>query len=307
LGDRAARPALSVSTSRALAVEREDALVGLLHEFSPIGIEDLTPQPLPVGGVWDPTSPPLPEAAPAPLHWRVVFSSRADRDRAARALADNYPEVQLERDEVPDDDWAERSQRELKAVRAGAFVVAPPWDVPSSAEPDVHIILIRPSRGFGTGHHASTRLCLRALSDTDVVGSRVVDVGTGSGVLAIAAALKGACRVTAIDVDGDAIESARENAALNRLVGSIEWRIGDFRELDFRGSVLEPSDLVLANLTGGMLIASTSRLRSLIRPGGLLIASGFDVTERPAVEEALQLRTRTTLSEEGWIGLVLSA
>ena len=102
---------------------------------------------------------------------------------------------------MPDDDWAARSQQSLTAVRAGSFIVAPPWDLPDSPPADVTVIVIEPSMGFGTGHHATTRLCLRLLSDIDVSDLDVLDLGTGSGVLSMAAALRGARRVVGIDVD----------------------------------------------------------------------------------------------------------
>jgi ribosomal protein L11 methyltransferase len=165
------------------------------------------------------------------------------------------------------------------------------------------LVIIVPSRGFGTGHHASTRLCLRALGDIDVCDARVLDVGSGSGVLAMAASLRGARAVTAIDVDADAIGAARQSAALNPAVQNVDWLVGDFR--DQRPPLLGPWDVVLANLTGGMLRSSADRLRALTA-SGLLIASGFDEHERSEVENALRMAVRAAYDEEGWIGLALS-
>jgi ribosomal protein L11 methyltransferase len=131
----------------------------------------------------------------------------------------------------------------------------------------------------------------------------VLDLGTGSGVLALAASLRGARAVTAIDIDADAIEAARQSAALNPGAENVEWRIGDFRD---QGSPLvSPWDVVLANLTGGMLRSSADRLRAL-SASGLLIASGFDEHERADVEHALQMAVRAAYAEDGWIGLALS-
>lgn len=215
-----------------------------------------------------------------------------------------YRALEVTSEEVPDEDWAARSQRQLSAIAVGPFVIAPPWDAPSPALADSTLVIIEPSRGFGTGHHASTRLCLRALGEANVRGARVLDLGTGSGVLALAASLRGARMVTAIDNDPDAIEAARQSAALNPTVTNVEWLVGDFR--DRRSSLVNESwDFVLANLTGGMLRSSADRLRELTG-SGVLIASGFDEHERSPVEDALQMRTRAALAEDGWVGLVLS-
>ena len=133
-----------------------------------------------------------------------------------------------------------------------------------------HLIVIEPSMGFGTGHHATTRLCLRALGAVDVAGRTVVDVGTGSGVLAMAAALAGAVAVTAIDIDPDAIAAAERSAALNALPRPVRFVVGD---------VAAPgpaAELVLANLTGAMLIARRQSPGPAVVPGGVLIVSGFD-------------------------------
>ncbi len=283
----------------------EEALAVLLDDFGPIAIEDCTPWPLPPGGLWDPTCPPPPDPPLAPLNWKVFFSSVDDRHCAADALRQSHPEFVVRTEDVADDDWAARSQRELRAVGAGAFLIAPPWDVPSDCQ-GATIVIIEPSRGFGTGHHASTRLCLRALSDLDVHGRRVLDLGTGSGVLALAASVRGASEIVGIDVDPDAIQSARHSQALNPDAGNVRWLTGDFRESPGVGLATAAWDVVLANLTGGMLRASAPRIRALLAPGGWLIAGGFDLSERSEVVAAMQLREISALVEQEWVGIVLT-
>jgi ribosomal protein L11 methyltransferase len=303
LADEKVWPALVIQSAGILDEDVEGALAALLDDFSPSAVQDLTELPLPPGGLWDPTYPPPPDPPRAPLHWRVFFPTCEDRDAALSALRDAHPALVLTADDVADEDWAARSQRSLRAVRSGRFVVAPPWDIPSAG--NATVIVIEPSRGFGTGHHASTRLCLRALSDIDVRGARVLDLGTGSGVLAMAAFLSGAREVVAVDVDPDAIDAARQSAALNRRVGPIRWLVGDFRTRGWDVLSGGAFDVLLANLTGGMLISAAARIRELITPGGTLICSGFDEQERDGVEQALGLHTRESFTEESWVGLVL--
>jgi ribosomal protein L11 methyltransferase len=291
-------PALVVTAAH---IGQDDLIAAILDDFAPAAIEDLAPQLLPPGGLWDPTFPPLVEP-PAAVRWRVFFHTVEARKDAEGALRDRLPDITIEEIEVADDDWAARSQRSLVAIRAGAFVVAPPWDVPSVEEAGVATIIIEPSRGFGTGHHASTRLCLKALSDIDVSGKRVLDLGTGSGVLAMAAAFKGAREVVAVDVDPDAIEAARESAALNELPVAVNLVVCDFRTARWP----RHHDVVFANLTGGMLTSSADRITSFVAPGGLLVMSGFDESEREAVRRAFaDMAEVMSLSEETWVGLVL--
>ena len=201
----------------------------VLADFFPVAIQDLAERPLPPGGLWDPTFPPIPDPPPTPLHWNVCFNDAGERDRAA----DGDPATPARsRDRassiLPDEDWAARSQRSLTAVRAGRFIIAPPWDLPAD-DVDATVIVIEPSMGFGTGHHATTRMCLRLLSDIDVSDLTVLDLGTGSGVLSMAAALSGARSVIGIDVDQDAIDSAETSARLNTLPDTITFKVGDFQ------------------------------------------------------------------------------
>jgi ribosomal protein L11 methyltransferase len=292
-------PALIV---RAPAVDDSEEIVSaVLADFSAVAIHDLADRPLPPGGLWDPTHPPIPDPPPAPLHWNVCFSDAGERDRAAAAIHDALPHLAIDRVELPDENWAARSQRSLTAVGAGHFIVAPPWDVP--ADPGTAtVIVIEPSMGFGTGHHATTRLCLRLLGEIDVSDHTVLDLGTGSGVLAMAAALGGARSVVGIDVDPDAINSAETSARLNTLPDTITFTCGDFRD-----APPSAADIVLANLTGGMLIANAAQIAPLVKSGGHLILSGFDHTEVDAVVGAFRDATvERRLSEDNWIALRLA-
>jgi ribosomal protein L11 methyltransferase len=206
----------------------------------------------------------------APAGWRVFFRTRSGRDRAQQAIAREFPALTLTSVDVPDEDWAARSQASLKAVRVGNLIVAPPWDAPI-------VVAIRPSMGFGTGHHATTRLCLSALQALEIKERTVIDVGTGSGVLAIAASLLGAVNVRGIDDDQDAIHAAWDNLALNP-AAIVTLLVGDVRTTE-----LEPADIVFGNLTGGLLMASAPVIGTLAGKHGTLILSGFQVDEEAAV------------------------
>lgn len=164
--------------------------------------------------------------------------------------------------DADDEDWARRSQADLGAVRVGRVIVAPPWDPAATSPPEgTVVVVIEPSMGFGTGHHATTRLCLDALQQIDLRGTRVIDIGTGSGVLALAAAKLGATTALGVDVDVDALASARAAATLNGLPRGVS-----FVEADFRKTRLPLADVVVANLTGGMLAAAAGPCSAAARP-----------------------------------------
>lgn len=232
--------------------------------------------------------------------WRVFLRDPAEQARAAEALRSWCDVTTLS---VDDEDWARRSQQDLKAVTVGRVIVAPPWDLPRSDHldrDDGHTIVIEPSMGFGTAHHATTRLCLRALQQIDLGGKLVLDVGTGSGVLAIAAAVLGAARVVAVDNDPDALAAARENVQRNGV--SVELLLVDLRQ-----AMLERADVVVANLTGALLQRSAAILSALAR-GGVLIVSGLLDEEVPAVREVFAPHSSHVAHdhESGWSSLTLT-
>jgi ribosomal protein L11 methyltransferase len=292
------------ATSLDNPAQADELLAAVLDDFAPLAIEDLAERPLPPGGLWDPTVPPIPEPPPTPLRWRVFFTDAAGRALAMRGIGAALPQLQLSSVDVPDEDWAARSQQALTAVTAGRYVVAPPWDIPEAAAGPAGrvLIVIEPSMGFGTGHHPTTRLCLRLLSGLDVSELRVLDIGTGSGVLAMAAALSGARDVVGIDIDRDAIDSATTSAAMNPLPPVVRFEVSDFRS-----APPPPADLVIANLTGGMLRMTASLLVDLKRSGGTLIVSGFDHSEVDAVSAAFDGLTEIErLEEASWMALRLT-
>ena len=236
-------------------------------------------------------------------HWRVHFDVNATRDAAVAPLARAFGDlVDVTPVGVPDEGWAVKVQQALRAVSIGRFLVAPPWDVPATTpDHDTIVIQIEPSTGFGTGHHQSTRLCLRQLQALDVAGARVVDAGTGSGVLAIAAAKLGAREVLAVDHDEDAVAAAVDNVARNRAAEVVTCRVADLDVLETR-----PARVVLANLTAFLLRRYAQRLTPLVEPGGVLVASGFTADQVPLVLDAFpDLRLREREDEDDWARLVL--
>jgi ribosomal protein L11 methyltransferase len=225
--------------------------------------------------------------------WGVFFHDASERARAAAALVAEFPHLHLTAIDVPDDDWAARSQSTLRAIQVGTVIVAPPWDVPT-------VVTVQPSMGFGTGHHATTRLCLAALQRVDLTGMTVIDLGTGSGVLAIAASLLGAGNVIGIDDDPDAVQAARDNLALNPRA-RVVLRIGDLRDAQTAWA-----DVVLANLTGGLLISAAEQVRLLTGHGGRLILSGFEQHEEARVLAAYADRAvEHRAQEDEWVCITL--
>jgi len=236
---------------------------------------------------------------PATGATRFFFSTAESRDEAATTIRAIDATAHVTAIEVSDENWAERSQAAIKSVRVGAITVAPPWDIPADGST---VIVIQPSMGFGTAHHESTRLCLQLLQEHDVTGKSVLDVGTGSGVLAIAARKRGATIVVAADYDPDAVQSAQENLELNA-VEQISLMLLDLAESDALG--VRRFDLVFANLTGGMLQRFAPALVARMADGGSLITSGVTADEEDAVVRAFAkegLSVSSRLQEREWIG-----
>jgi len=255
---------------------RDDDEASLLCELLYAALDDL--EPVAIQGLPS-------EAHSAEEGWRVFFRSAAARDRAAESLRASFGDrlIAILPVDIEDEDWARRSQSGLRSVRVGRLTIAPPWDT-SSADAGTHTVVIDPSTGFGTGHHETTRLCLALLQEIDLDGRRVIDVGTGSGVLALAAARLGAADVVGIDEDPDALRNAAENVELNDAARTLS-----LVQADIAAFIGASADVVTANLTAAVLMRNATALATLVAPYGTLIASGFAPDEIESVVAAFKV------------------
>jgi ribosomal protein L11 methyltransferase len=214
--------------------------------------------------VRDGDATPMPGTALPPPGRAVVvawFAERGAADAAARAHGGALVEV-------PDQDWGEGWKKDFRALDVGRVRVRPSWIEAPPPAGMVEVVL-DPGMAFGTGSHPTTALCLAALSDllAGRPGASVLDVGTGSGLLAIAARKLGAARVAANDEDPVAVEVARENAARN----GVEIALTGAPVSAIAGTF----DLVVANILANVLVALAPALAAKVAPGGVLLLSGI--------------------------------
>ncbi|MFQ5960032.1 MAG: 50S ribosomal protein L11 methyltransferase [Candidatus Methylomirabilales bacterium] len=229
--------------------------------------------------------------------------------RALAALDFPGAEGRIEVREIPPTDWAQSWKAHFKPLAIGKrLIIAPPWDGGPFPE-DRLLIRIDPGMSFGTGHHATTRMCLEALEAfieqwAETRGPDVLDVGTGSGILAIAGAVLGAERVVAIDTDPEACEAAASNVSLSDVKDRIRISHAGVESIDPETRF----DLALANLDAKGLCALFKRLVTCLRPASRLIASGILVEEDGAVVAAARasgLSVTGRQSDGEWLCLML--
>ena len=172
---------------------------------------------------------------------------------------------------IADQDWSENWKAHFKpfAIVPG-LVIAPTWEKYQPARGE-QVIVMDPGMAFGTGHHETTRLCLELLqmSGAEVSGASVLDVGTGTGILGMAAALQGADRVLGVDNDPEAVRIAAENVRINNLSARLQVSDRDIRDLSLG------FDIVLANIVHDVLLDLSDDLARLTKDGGTLILSGL--------------------------------
>jgi ribosomal protein L11 methyltransferase len=196
----------------------------------------------------------------------------------------------------PDRDWQAEWKATIAPVRAGRFTVVPSWlaDTYVAGE-DETVLVLDPGQAFGSGHHATTALCLELLDELPLDGVRVADVGCGTGVLGIAAAARGA-RVLGVDVDPDAVAVTRDNAARNRV--ELDARVGSVEVLD------TPVEVVVANLVTDVIAELAADL--VAATGRWLVASGITVERRERAVDALRgagLVVDEERARDGWLAL----
>lgn len=197
---------------------------------------------------------------------------------------------------VPDTDWSHAWRAQLEPVTVGALTIAPPW----LAEPGPRTVVIEPAQAFGTGHHETTVGCLAALQELDLGGRSVLDAGTGSGVLAIAAARLGADEIVACDIDPVAVDAARANVADNGV---------DVTVVDGDVAIVGPGrrfDVIVANLDTSALAWAAAPLVRHLAEGGTLIAAGISRERRDEAMATLADAGLATLDRPGdeWVLLI---
>jgi len=208
------------------------------------------------------------------------------------------------------EDWAESWKAYFPPLQLGRrTVIVPTWREYEARPGDV-ILRIDPGMAFGTGLHASTRLCLIALEQLIKPGLRVLDVGTGSGILAISAALQGAANVDAIDTDPLAVQVTNENAALNRVEARVRATQGTLPGDAPPGIPIHAGsnyDLLLVNILAEIIIGMAEGIAGALSSGGCVIASGIIESKSGAVTQALVragLVIDKAVPDGDWIALI---
>ena len=203
---------------------------------------------------------------------------------------------------VEESDWAEAWKKFFKPIVIGNIVVKPSWEEFERTSSEQIMLELDPGMAFGTGSHATTQLCLELLQRYVRPGDRVLDIGTGSGILSIAAAMLGASRVVGLDVDQLAVSVARENIRRNGVADRVSVYRGDSLEsLRFRPNV------VVANILANTVIAFAPAVAEILAEGGIYITSGIVNERKCEVAESLQrtgLNVVETLSQGEWTAVV---
>lgn len=261
-----------VSLTVDVAEPESENLQTLLYEFEVAGME-----------IRDSQNPVMPQVrAPAKGDAIVIayFEHKDEGVAAEAAVKESFPQARTALEDVVERDWSVEWRSLVKSVTVGRLWVGPPWEKPTAPKDKV-CLFIEPKMAFGTGDHPTTSLCLAAVDGfmASHPGASVLDVGTGTGVLAFAAKKLGAGRCVGTDNDPVAVDLAKECAAENGLTG-IELST---KEL---GQVEGPFDLVLANILANTLV----QLSPLIAPKvkQRLVLAGVLVPQAPLVREAYE-------------------
>lgn len=258
---------------------------------------------------WDlfPDDVPVPRVPRVIAYWPAGPESEQRLDELQRFLAE-LPAWGLDPGEAGvevalrrESEWAENWKRYYHAFRLGRLVVHPSWEE-YRPRPGEAVLTLDPGMAFGTGTHPTTVLCLTALEEEIRGGEVVADVGTGSGILGIAAVKLGAGRVIACDVDPVACRVAEENARRNGVVDRITVRRGEAGEA--LAALTEPVELLVANIVAEVIIGLAPTFAAALAPGGRLLASGIIAERREDTAAGLEragLRLAGERQEAGWL------
>lgn len=215
----------------------------------------------------------------------------------ARLAADGYPDA-LTICPLAAKNWNAVWEDTLSPVRAGPFWVCPTSAEVSSTQSEATVLRIDPEMSFGTGHHATTRLALRLLGETLAADDRMLDVGTGTGILAIAACHSGAASALGVDTNPDAVRNARGNVRQNDVANCVTVREGSVEQVPDTHY-----DLVAANITRRIVLDLLPDLAGRLAPRGTLLLSGILQSQRIDILDAAtahDLQPGAEITEDGW-------
>ena len=214
---------------------------------------------------------------------RALRAGLADGLQQLRAFGLDPGKTRIAIKPLPRRNWAESWKRHFKPVEIGSHLLIKPGWSRRRAGRGQRVVILDPGLSFGTGHHPTTLFCLERIAKCRRVGAKqsFLDIGTGSAILAIAAAKLGYGPVLAFDCDGEAIRAARINVKKNHVQDRLGLRRGDLHRWPLRAR--RRYDLVCANLTSDLLLAHAEKIRNLVRPGGRLVIAGVLDREFPEI------------------------
>lgn len=205
--------------------------------------------------------------------------------------------------EVDEEDWATAWKQYYHPVKiSGRFTIVPTWEAYTPVDSDELIVELDPGMAFGTGTHPTTVMCMQALEKYVEKDTIVVDVGTGSGVLSIGAAMLGAKRVQALDLDEVAVTAAKENVELNHVSHLVEVKQGNLLE-----TITEKPDVIVANILADIIMSFSQDAAQLLDQDGLFIVSGVIEEKKEEVREDLIAKGFEIIEivmMEDWVALV---
>ncbi|MBK5484018.1 50S ribosomal protein L11 methyltransferase [Peribacillus sp. TH16] len=205
--------------------------------------------------------------------------------------------------EVNEEEWATAWKKYYNPVKISErFTIVPTWEDYTPVSSDELIIELDPGMAFGTGTHPTTVMCIQALERTVQPGDLVVDVGTGSGVLSIAAALLEAKQVQSLDLDDVAVQSAKQNVELNNVQDRVSVSQGNLLD-----GVSEQADVVVANILAEVIMLFTDDVAKVVKPGGYFIASGIIQPKKQDVKDAIiasGFTVEETILMEDWVAII---
>ncbi|GAB6929548.1 50S ribosomal protein L11 methyltransferase [Paenibacillus sp. JCM 10914] len=223
-------------------------------------------------------------------------------------------EVRYEMKTVNEDEWATAWKQYFKPIRvSNRLTIKPTWEEYTPESEEEHIIELDPGMAFGTGTHPTTSLCLRTLEMVVQGGEEIIDVGTGSGILAIGAARLGAAHILALDLDPVAVSSATENARLNGLEEKITVKESDLLSVLIDKSVQSelgvalPVQIVVANILAEVILLFIDDVYQALQSGGVYIASGIYKNKEELVQAALVssgFQIADICREDDWVAFV---